>query len=478
MRRLSGIDALFLYNETPTQHMHTLKVGIIDPSENPEGYSFAHEKEKLAARLHRLPPFRWRVVPTPLGLHHPVVVDAEVDMDFHLRRAAVPAPGGPRELGDLISEIASRPLDRSRPLWELWMVEGLEGGRVASVSKIHHTLADGVASVELLNRLLTHEPAEEVPHDAPPWAPEPIPPPLARLRMALRDLARFLPRYVAKITRAAREAHRRHAASLARHLEQPPATYSCPDIPVNRVISAQRRFAFTDLPLAEVSAVRRAFGATVNDVVVAVIAGAMRSWLARRGDLPSVPLVGQVPVSTRTPEERGTWGNRVAAMNVAVHSEIEDPVERLRATQRATRAAKQDLEDTRGARLSDWLELFPPFVSQLVFSRLPTWMKRHGRPSQANLTISNVPGPKEPLWYGRSRLAAFYSVGPVLEGIGLNITVWSYVDRLAFGLIACRDAVRDPWEIADAIRASLEELGKAAAAAPPAAEASAGEASA
>jgi WS/DGAT/MGAT family acyltransferase len=467
MRRLAGVDALFLYNETPTQHMHTLKVAIIDPSENPEGYSFEHEKEKLASRLHLVPPFRWKVVPTPLALHHPLVAETEVDLDYHMRRAAVPSPGGDRELGELISEIASRPLDRSHPLWEMWMIEGLAGGRVASVSKIHHTLADGVASVELLNQLLTHEPGEEVPHDAPAWAPEAVPGPLERLRLALRDLARFLPRYAVKVARAARGAHRRHAASLARHALQPPAPGSGPDVPWNRVISAQRRFAFAALPMEQARAVREATGATINDVVVAAIAGAMRRWLLRRGQLPAVPLVGQIPVSTRAPEERRSWGNRVTAIYVAVHAEIGDAMERLRATQRATQAAKAELEDTRGARLSDWLELFPPFVSQLVFSRLPTWMKRWGRPSLASLTISNVPGPREPLFYGGSRLAAFYSVGPVLEGIGLNVTVWSYVDQLAFGVLTCRNAVSDPWELTADIRASLEELAKAATAAAP-----------
>jgi WS/DGAT/MGAT family acyltransferase len=462
MHRLAGVDALFLYNETPTQHMHTLKVGIIDPSPNPEGYSFHHDQEKLASRLHLVPPFRWKVVPTPLALHHPLVVESPVDIDYHVRRAAVPAPGGPRELALVISEIASRPLDRSRPLWELWMIEGLPGGRVAEVAKVHHTLADGVASVELLNQFLTHQPSEELPHDAPPWAPEAIPTPFERVRMALRDLARFLPRYVARIARAAREARRRHAASLARHVEQPPAPGSGPDLSVNRVISAQRRFAFGDLPLADAKAVRTAFGVTLNDVVVAIVAGAMRSWLARRGELPGRPLVGQIPVSTRSEQERRSWGNRVTAIYVDVHSELEDPVERLRATQRATRAAKLELEDTRGARLSDWLELFPPFVSQLVFSRLPTLSKRLGRPAQANLTISNVPGPTEPLYYGKSRLESFYSVGPVLEGIGLNVTVWSYVDRLAVGVLACRDALPDAWELVDGMRASLLELAKLA----------------
>jgi WS/DGAT/MGAT family acyltransferase len=288
--------------------------------------------------------------------------------------------------------------------------------------------------------------------------------------MALRDLAVFLPRYAARIAHATREARRRHAASVAQHVLQPPAAGSGPDLSMNRVISAQRRFAFGDLPLSDAKAVREAFGVTLNDVVVAIIAGAMRTWLARRGELPELPLVGQIPVSTRGEEERGSWGNRVTAMYVAVHSEIEDPAERLRATQRATRAAKLELQDTRGARLSDWLELFPPFVSQLVFSRLPTWMKAHGRPSQANLTISNVPGPTEPLYYGRSRLESFYSVGPVLEGIGLNVTVWSYVDRLSVGVIACRDSMPDPWELVDAIQESFQGLVKAAATAVEAAE--------
>lgn len=167
MQRLHGADALFLYSETPAQHMHTLKIGILDPRDIPGGYSFDHEKQKLAARLHRVPPFRWRVVPTPLALHHPLFVESEVDVDYHVRRAAVPAPGSPKELGDLIAEIASRPLDRGRPLWEMWLVEGLEGGRIASVCKIHHALADGVASAELVERFLTHGIEEELPPDAP-----------------------------------------------------------------------------------------------------------------------------------------------------------------------------------------------------------------------------------------------------------------------------------------------------------------------
>lgn len=464
MRRLHGADALFLYSETPSQHMHTLKIGILDPSGIPDGYSFEHEKEKLAARLHRVPPFRWRVVPTPLRLHHPLFVESEVDIDFHVRRAAVPAPGGPKELGDLIAEIASRPLDRSRPLWEMWLVEGLEGGRIASVCKIHHTLADGVASAELVDRFLTHELEDEIPDQAPTWTPEPIPSRSRRLAMACFELARFLPRSIRALVRAVREARRREAADHAEHAKLLPPGSGAPPTPLNRPLSAQRRFAYLSLPLADAQAVRRAFGVTLNDVVLAILAAALRGYLARRGELPLLPTVATVPVSRRTAEDAGRYGNHTSAMYVLLRSDLGDPVERLRATHAAAQAAKQHFQDTLGAQLADWLELFPPIVSRLVFSRLPTWMAKLRRPPQANLIVSNVPGPSEPLFYGHARMTHFFSVGPVLESMGLNATAWSYCDQLNVSFLACRDAVPGVWELADGVRAALEELAKLAAA--------------
>ena len=462
MHRLIHADALFLYNETPAQHLHTLKIAIIDPSGNPDGYSFEHEREKLASRLHRVPPFRWRVVPTPFSLHHPLVVESDVDLDLHLHRATVSSPGGPRELAELISEIASRPLDRDRPLWESWMVEGLAGGRVACVGKIHHTLADGVVSAELLNEFLTHEPEDELAHDAPPWLPEAVPSRGRLVAMGVRDLARFLPHAVRELARAVRESHRREAATAARHGERPPTPGSGPLTSLNRVLSAQRRFAFTELPLSQAKAVRKAFGVTLNDVVVAVVAAAVRRYLEPRGELPSVPLMAVVPVSLHTPEDKGRYGNHSSPMYVALHSEIADPVERLRATQSATGAAKQHFQDTKGAQEPDWLEVFPPFVSKLVFRRLPTWMMKRGRPPRGNVIISNVPGASEPLYYGRSKVTGFFSMGPLLEGIGLNVTVWSYGDQLAWSFLACRNAVDDVWELVDGVRTSFEELAEAA----------------
>jgi WS/DGAT/MGAT family acyltransferase len=463
MRRLHAADALFLYNETPTQHMHTLKIAILDPSGIPGGYSFEQEKAKLASRLHRVPPFRWRIVPTPLRLHHPLFAESEVDIDYHVRRAAVPAPGGPRELSDLISEIASRPLDRGRPLWEIWLVEGLEGGKIASICKIHHTLADGVASAELVERFLTHEREDEVPHDAPAWTPEPTPSRARRLGMALYELAGFLPHAVRALAHGIRESRRRESAEHAAHAQLLPPSSGAPLTPLNRVLSAQRRFAYVSLPLADAKTVRRVFGVTLNDVVLTVLTTAVRGYLVRRGELPRVPMVATVPVSLRTPEEVGRFGNHTSAMYVLLRSDIEDPVERLQATHAAAQAAKQHFQDTLGAQLADWMELFPPLVAGMIFSRVPTWLAKLHRPPVANLIVSNVPGPSETLYYGQARLTSFLSVGPVLEGMGLNATVWSYGDQLNVSFLACRDSVPGVWELADGARAALEELVKAAA---------------
>jgi diacylglycerol O-acyltransferase len=463
MHRLHGADALFLYSETPTQHMHTLKIGIHDPGA--AGYSFEHEKEKLAARLHRVPPFRWRAVPTPYALHHPIFLESEVDLDYHVRRVAVPSPGGPKELAEIISEIASRPLDREKPLWEMWLVEGLAGGRVASVCKIHHTLADGVASAELLNEFLTHDPSEELPHDAPALRPEPTPPPRERVATALRELVHFLPRATRELVRAARAARRREREAHAQHDDAHLRPVAAPRTPLNGVLSAQRRFAFCGLPAAEASATRKALGLTVTDFVLALVAGALREGLQRRGALPSERLVASVPVSLRTEEDRGRYGNHTGVMYIELATDVADAADRVRETQLATQRAKRRFQDGRGAHLADWLELFPPFLSRAIFSRLPTRMMRAGRPAQANVIVSSVPGARDRLYYGETPVAEFYSVGPLLEGIGLNVTVWSYGDTLAVGVLADRGLVKDAWEIVADLRGASEELAKCAVAA-------------
>ncbi len=460
MRRLTAADAMFLYNELPTQHMHTLKLAIFDYAGVPGGYSFEREKEKLSARLHRLPPLRWLTVDTPLGLNHPLwIEDPSFDLDFHLRRAAIPAPGGPRELCSLVEEIASRPLARNHPLWEMWMIEGVEGGRVASLTKIHHSLADGPASAEMLQRVLSPSADDHDTGPASTWVPEPVPPKLERVKLALVDLARFLAEAVPRILRSLRRARRLRAEHHEQGAEDPPKPYQVPPTSMNRPLSPQRRFAFTSFSLDDAKAVKTAFGCTLNDVLLAVVAGALRSRLRARGELPERPLITSVPVSTRS--EARTFGNSTGAWYVALPTHLADPAQRVRAIQRAVAISRQEFDDTRGARLPDWMELFPPLILKQIFGRLPRVLLELGRPPMSNLIVSNVRGPAEPLFYDGARMTAFYSVGPLLEGVGLNCTTWSYAGRLEVALIACRDAVPDLWELAEELGVAFQELIKA-----------------
>ncbi len=463
MRRMSGMDAMFLYNEIPTQHMHTLKVAILDPLAGGEQYSFEQERALLAATLDRLPPFRWRVVPTPFALNHPLwVEDPDFDLDLHVHRAALPEPGGRKELCEFVSEVASRPLDRTRPMWEMWMVEGLEGGCVASVIKLHHSLADGHATADLLNDFLTARQGELPPAPAKDWKPDPIPSRPQLLWRGLVDLVPFLWRGIPGLVRAVKTARERKAAHIAEGVEQPPEPFSGPDTSLNAVLGAQRRFAYTTLPFQTVRKTAHAFEATVNDVLLAVAAGAVRRYLLERGDLPDAPLVAAVPTDMRPPEEERRYGNHVSVMYVNLCTDIDDPSERLLAIHDATQAAKLELEDTAGARLADFFEFVPPIISRVLMSRAQTRMKKLGRPSQANLIVSNVRGPAQPLFHDRLPLREFYSIGPVLEGMGLNITGWSYNDRMNVALLADRAMVDDLSPLVDGLRDALDELHKVA----------------
>jgi WS/DGAT/MGAT family acyltransferase len=487
MERLSGIDAGFLYMETPTLHMHTLKISIVDPATAPGGYSFSRVGEVLGERLHLLPPFRRRLVEVPGGLHHPLwVEDPEFDLAHHLHRAEIAAPGGPHQLSELISDIASRQLDRRYPLWELWVVEGVEHGHVGFVAKIHHAAADGVASAAMLANLLQAEadpggrPEDAAdpggrPEDAADpggrpedavarasWRPEPIPASAERLVDAVRDLLRSLAGLPDLLRRTASGfaavVRRRRSGALS-----PPLPFSTPRTSFNRALTPNRWFAMASLPLEEVKVVRRAFDVTVNDVVLALCAGALRRYLDERGELPDRPLLAGVPVSAgTTDQEQRLAGNRVSNLFTSLRTDIADPVERLRAIHDVTQAAKEVQHALGAELLIDWSEITPP----LLFS---AWMRLYSRLRLAdrhrppiNLVISNVPGPRQPLHVAGGRLLDIYSMGPILEGIGLNVTAWSYVDRLGFGLVACRETMPDLWDLADHLHDALAELRKAA----------------
>ena len=461
MERLTGLDASFLYNETPTLHMHTLKYTVLDVRTVPGGYDFARFQHELERRLHLLPPFRRRVVPVPLELHHPVwIEDPDFDLSYHVRRIGVPPPGGRPEMDAVIAEIASWPLDRTRPLWEIWMLEGLEGGRVGFLAKIHHTVADGVAAAAMLANVMATSPADvDPPPPARVWRPEAQPSKWRLFVDAVRDLIAGLvrlPRLLRRtFPRVKAVAEHRRTSEVA----TPRPILDTAKTPFNGALTPHRSFATATLPLADVKTVKDAFGVTVNDVVLAMVAGSLRAWLSKRGALPDRALVAGVPVSTDDPDGmRRLGGNKVSNMFTSLRTDIADPVARLHAIHDVTSAAKE-MHNLLGAdMLADWSEYTPPkpyswFMRQYGRFRLA---ERHRPP--INLVVSNVPGPRDPLYVAGARMEGIYSVGPILEGIGLNVTVWSYCDQMNVGVLACREHIGEPHEITGGMADALAEL--------------------
>jgi len=472
VERLTGLDASYLYMETPTLHMHTLKISVLDPSTSPGGYSFARVKEELALRMHLLPPFRRRLVSVPFGLHHPLwIEDPDFDLDWHLHRVAAPAPGGQREFCELISDFAGHQLDRRRPLWEIWVVEGLEGGRVGFVAKLHHSVADGVAAAALLANVLETSPDSRAPLPAvDQWHGEAVPSRARLAAVALIDAIRGagqVPDLVRRTARGMRAARRVRAS----HPDVPTATpLNTPKTRFNGSITQHRIFATTTMPLDEVKAVRKAFGVTVNDVVLGMCAGALLRYLDDHGEHPEKPLLAGVPVSVSGEPEDGPRlsGNAVSNMFISLRTDIADPIERLQAIHESAMVAKEVHKALGADMLAEWSEFYPP----RPFS---AWMRLYSRlrladyhaPPQ-NVIISNVPGPAEPLYIAGAKLVELYSVGPILEGIGLNITVWSYLGTLYVGLISCPELMGDLWDLAALLPQALAALTAAAALATPA----------
>lgn len=461
MERLTGQDAAFLYMETPRVHMHTLKIAILDL---PEGADTSGALELLRAsvqsQLHLMPRFRRRLVEVPTGLHHPVwVEDAEFDIERHLHRAQILSPGGPREMDMLIGQIASRQLPRDRPLWELWLLEGLADGGLVVMTKIHHSLADGTASVAMLNKIMETSPTGGDPADPKSWAPEAMPSAKTLFSNAIRDQRQQIKTIAPLIKRTAKGGINvlKHAKHRSRDMGRP---FRTPRTVFNRLLSSERAFASGTLPLADFKTVKNAAGVTLNDVVLATVGGAMDRFFEARGELPTKPLIVSVPMAVATDTERFD-GNRVANLFTSLMNDVTDPLERLRAINRVTKEAKEVQLDLGLETMADWSEVIPAAAHRSFMKGYARLL--HRLPAPANLIVSNVRGPDNPLYVSGARLRALYSVGPPVEGVGLNITAWSYCGDLAFALVADAAAVKDPHPIIEALPLALEELKHAVA---------------
>ncbi|CAN5214967.1 MAG: wax ester/triacylglycerol synthase family O-acyltransferase [Euzebyales bacterium] len=472
--RLSGMDAAWLYLETPTSHMHVGSVIVLDPAtRSGQPLDRGALAAYVASRLHLAPLFRQRLVQVPLRLDRPVWIrDPDFDLDFHVRRAALPAPGDMATLAEFAGDVMSRQLDRARPLWELYVVEGLVAGpgdgsassagvgkeRLAIVVKTHHAAIDGISGMELTAAMLQLHPDQEVDPPTEPWEPERVPSDGellagAGLRLATLPLGAL---------RTGRQALESLTGLLRvgeeRRDEPPPAPFAAPTMPWNGAIGPHRRVAFASVPLPAVKAVKDARGGTVNDVVLALVAGALRAYLVAR-DLPrDRPLVAMVPISVRGTEQEDQGPNQVSAMLVGLPVDEPDPLRRLARIAAGTKDAKQQHGALGATTLQQVAELAPAALSSLA-ARLYTRMRAadHHRPIW-NVVVSNVPGPRFPLYLAGARVEAMYPLGPVHEMNGLNITLFSYEQRVFVGLNADRELLGDVDRVAAALPAALREL--------------------
>jgi diacylglycerol O-acyltransferase len=468
VERLSALDATFLYFETPAQHQHVCAVMVVDPSTVPGGYNFEKIKDHIAGRLHLLAPFRRKLMSVPFNLDHPVWVETDdFDLDYHVRRVGLPSPGTEEQLAELAADIASRQLDRSKPLWEMWVVEGLENGHVAIVGKMHHSTVDGVSGANMMVHLLDLEPGGTRPPGPDDWQPERAPSELELLARAVlqrirrpAQLAMVIPKTIGSVISFARM-RRSHDAGM-------PTPFTAPRTPFNVSITPHRLIAFTQTSLDDIKFVKRAFGTTVNDVVLAVCAGALRRYLEQLGEVPTKSLMAVVPVSVRADEDKDVAGsNKVSAMFTSLATDIEDPVERLRRIHTVNKGAKKEHNAIGAGMLQDWAKFAAPTTFSLA-ARLYSALNLAERMAPVhNLVISNVPGPPFPLYFGGAKLVAMYPLGPVFHGAALNITVVSYQDTVCWGMIACRESLPSLWDLAGAIPESLAELRKAAEATEP-----------
>lgn len=451
MQRMTGLDASFLYMESPRLPMHTLKLVVLDVVDVPGGYQFKRVLDLLGGHMHLLPAMHRKVVAVPLGLHHPLWIDdPEFRVENHVRRVRLPDGAGEAELDALLAEAAEEPLPRDRPLWQVWAVEGFNDGegraRVAFIAKVHHALGDGMATAEMLRRAMLD--VSPLPEPAP--APVRLPGRVALAGTALREHLRQLtglPPLIARSVRAGLRARRRDRAGEVRA----PRLFSGRRTLFNRGITARRSYTRVELALADFKRVKRAFACTINDVVLAVVAGAVRRYLLAHGEAADVPLIASVPSSTGGAHPAG---NHVSSLYTALRVDVADPIERLRLTRQVTDAAKHKHEALGEDMLARWLEFTRLAPHAWLWRRL---LPRLRRPP-VHLVVSNVPGPRVPLAIDGAKVVRLASVGPLLEGVGLNVTVWSYVDAMSFSILSCPDSVTAPQLLATALREALAEL--------------------
>jgi WS/DGAT/MGAT family acyltransferase len=459
MQPLSGLDSSFLYLEDASQPMHVGSVLVFEGS-----MDFDSFRSTLASRIHLVPRLRQRLAMVPFGLGKPYwVEDPDFNLDMHLQHVALPSPGNWRELRRLAARIFSVPLDRTRPLWEMTFVEGLDNipqvppGSVATINKIHHAAIDGVSGADMMGVLLdgTKEPRRFKP--PPPRAIPPVPNELQILGHTARKIL-GKPSNIKKVAAEVVDLARATSQIRQKGVDAPPSPMSAPTGPINRMITGQRIWNTALLELDRVKAIRQIVGCTLNDVVLGICAGALRRYLEQKDALPREPLIAMVPISIRGQDERGQMGNKVSAMLLGLATDIEDPVERLKVIQEHSQGGKAFEQAGAGRVFLDLTELVPFGLANRMSRLYSRFRLAEMHKPLFNVVITNVPGPQSDLYMAGHKLLATMGMAPLVHGMGLLITVLSYNGVLSMSPISSPAVMPDLDDFARYLRESANEL--------------------
>ena len=457
---ITGIDATFLYGETPTQHMHVGSVAVIEGS-----LKFETFKKTIHSRLHLIPKLRKRLVMVPFSIDYPYWVDdPDFDIDLHIHRVALPAPGGWKELREVASRLFSLPLDRNRPLWQFTFVEGLDSipqvpkGSVATISKMHHVAVDGMAGAGMLSLIFDmSKEVKEIP-DPKPWKPAPLPNELGMMFKSSVSFAKRPFKFPKLLAEAATATIKSGMLTRAQRIDLPTAPFSAPMTPLNGTISARRKWNTALLSLDRVKALKKIMDTTLNDVVLAICAGALRRYLQEKGKLPNKALVAMVPISTRSEADGKTSGNQVSSMFIQLATNVADPIERLEVIHENTIRGKSYQNAIGAKTLANMAEAVPFGIANQAARAYSRYNLSKLHSPAMNLTITNVPGPQFPLYLNGHKLLSIMGMAPIIDGMGLIITVLSYNGLLTISPTSDAKSMPDLDQFTRYLRESANEM--------------------
>ena len=454
MRRLSGEDAGFLYMDLPGQPMNSMTLGVLEASDAP--LTLDELRAHVISRLDQLPSWRQRVVRVPFDLHHPVAFDdPDLDVSHHVREAVV--RGGDAELEAWFAALAEEHLDLDRPLWQVWLVNGLDVGRQAVAVKYHHALADGVGAIATLSRVYSDAPRPPL-EGVEPYAPERVP---GALRLVLGALWAHLLALFALLGLLARA--RRGVKAVREQKERAtvdvPAYSGGAPLTALNAFTPARTYTRAELPMAGIKQIKDAAGVTLNDVVLGVIAGASCRYLAERGGVPDRPLLTTVPMASEPPgaPER-QYGNHFWSFTTSLATDVADPWERLQTISATSREGRAQLEALGTDLVPDWLDVMPPALAKRGIRGVLERLESAEEDVDASILVSNIRGPAEKWSLGGRVFADLHLDGPPSNGVGINVMVWSYADRMLLGILGYADALDDPAGFRRAVGESFDEL--------------------